>query len=58
LINLRKEEMQSGVHQQLLIYTLNSNLRGANEECEGLLTSMNSKAIFFFYILNSKFTLS
>lgn len=48
MINLRNEEMQSGVLQPLLIYTLSSNQRGAKEEYKGLLTSMNSEAIFFY----------
>lgn len=47
LINLGNEEMQSGVLQQLLIYTLNSNHRGAKEEYKGILTSMNSEAMGF-----------
>lgn len=41
--------MRSGVLQQLLIYTLSSNQRGAKEEYEGPLTSMNSEAMFFLY---------
>lgn len=41
--------MQSGVLQQLLIYTLNSNHREAKEEYKGILTSMNSEAMGFFY---------